>query len=67
MPDASYEGHYLESWVEVTENGNVHTFKAIGWAGSEYTPERSLNLYANWKPEQEQDITAIYEARIGDI
>ncbi|RKI88392.1 hypothetical protein D7V94_19340 [Parablautia intestinalis] len=67
LPDASYEGHYLESWVEVTENGNVHTFKAIGWAGSEYTPERSLNLYANWKPEQEQDITAIYEARIGDI
>ena len=67
LPDASYEGHYLESWVEVTENGNVHTFKAIGWAGNEYTPERSLNLYANWKPEQEQDITAIYEARIGDI
>ncbi len=66
LPDASYEGHYLESWVEVIENGNVHTFKAVGWAGSEYTPERSLNLYANWKPNQEEDVTVTYEARIGD-
>ena len=66
LPDAFYEGHYLESWVEVIENGNVHTFKAVGWAGSEYIPERSLNLYANWKPNQEQDVTVTYEAKIGD-
>lgn len=66
LPDASYEGHYLESWVEVIENGNVHTFKAVGWAGSEYIPEQSLNLYANWKPNQEQDVTVAYEAKIGD-
>ena len=70
LPDASYEGHYLESWMDVTESGNVHTFKAVGDAGSEYTPERDLWLYANWKPEQEQesgqDITVTYEARIGD-
>ncbi len=70
LPGASYEGHYLESWMDVTENGNVHTFKAVGTAGSEYTPERDLWLYANWKPEQEQepgqDITVTYEARIGD-
>ena len=67
LPDASYEGHYLESWVEVIENGNVHTFKVVGWGGSEYTPERSLSLYANWKPNKEQDVTATYEARIGDV
>ncbi len=70
LPDASYEGHYLESWMDVTESGNVHTFKAVGAAGSEYTPERDLWLYANWKPEQEQepgqDIIVTYEARIGD-
>ena len=70
LPDASYEGHYLESWIQVVENGNVHTFLSVGPAGSEFTPERSLNLYANWKPEQqqepEQDITVTYEARIGD-
>ena len=39
LPGASYEGHYLESWMDVTESGNVHTFKAVGAAGSEYTPE----------------------------
>ncbi len=70
LPDASYEGHYLESWVDVTESENVHTFKAVGTAGSEYTPERDLWLYANWKPAQtqepEEDITVIYEARIGE-
>ncbi|MCI8570905.1 MAG: InlB B-repeat-containing protein, partial [Lachnospiraceae bacterium] len=66
LPDASYEGHYLESWVEVIENGNVHTFLSVGAAGREYTPERSMNLYANWKPNQEQDITVTYEAKIGD-
>lgn len=70
LPDASYEGHYLESWVEVIENGNVHTFKSVGAPGWEYTPERDLWLYANWKPNPEQepgeDVTVIYEARIGD-
>lgn len=66
LPDASYEGHYLESWIQVVENGNVHTFLAVGPAGSEFTPERSLNLYANWKPNQEQDVIVTYEARIGD-
>ncbi len=70
LPDASYEGHCLESWMDVTESGNVHTFKAVGAAGSEYTPERDLWLYANWKPDQDQepgqDITVTYEARIGD-
>lgn len=29
LPDASYEGHYLESWIQVVENGNVHTFLAV--------------------------------------
>ncbi len=70
LPEASYEGHYLESWIQVVENGNVHTFLSVGPAGRQFTPERSLNLYANWKPEQqqepEQDITVTYEARIGD-
>ena len=70
LPGASYEGHYLESWMDVTESGNVHTFKAVGTAGSEYTPERDLWLYANWKPDEDQkpgqDITVTYEARIGD-
>ena len=55
LPDASYEGHCLESWMDVTESGNVHTFKAVGAAGSEYTPERDLWLYANWKPDQDQE------------
>lgn len=66
LPDASYEGHYLESWIEVAVNGDVHTFLSVGAAGKEYTPERSLNLYANWKPVQEQADTVVYEARIGD-
>ena len=66
LPDASYEGHYLAGWVDAVDEGNVTTFRTIGVAGSEYTPERDLWLYANWKPNQEQDITVIYEARIGD-
>ena len=38
LPDASYEGHYLESWIEVVENGNVH------WQ----TP---LPVLHNWYPQ----------------
>jgi len=66
LPDASYEGHYLAGWVDAVEEGNGITFRTIGVAGSEYTPERDLRLYANWKPLEEQDATVIYEARIGD-
>ena len=66
LPDGFYEGHYLESWIEVVVEGNVHTFLSVGRPGWEYTPERDLWLYANWKPNQEQDITANYEAKIGD-
>lgn len=66
LPDASYEGHYLAGWVDAVDEGHVTTFRTIGVAGSEYTPERDLWLYANWKPNQEQGITVIYEARIGD-
>ena len=66
LPDGFYEGHYLESWMQVIVEGNVHTFLSVGRPGWEYTPERDLWLYANWKPEQEQDITANYEAKIGD-
>lgn len=66
LPDAVYEGHYLDGWVDAVDEGNMTTFRTIGVAGSEYTPERDLWLYANWKPVEEQDITVIYEARIGD-
>ncbi|MBD5535234.1 MAG: InlB B-repeat-containing protein [Lachnospiraceae bacterium] len=66
LPDAVYEGHYLDGWVDAVDEGNMTTFRTIGVAGSEYTPERDLWLYANWKPMEEQDITVIYEARIGD-
>ncbi len=70
LPDGYYEGHYLESWMDitdsVTEEGNVTRFTAVGRPGDAYTPERDLWLYANWKPVQEQDITVTYEARIGD-
>ena len=67
LPDASYEGHYLMNWIDAIETGeNEITFLSVGSAGWEYTPERDLWLYANWKPDQEQDITVIYEARIGD-
>lgn len=53
LPDGSYEGHYLESWIEVVVEGNVHRFLSVGRPGWEYTPERDLWLYANWKPNQE--------------
>ncbi len=66
LPDASYEGHYLAGWVDAVDEGGVTTFNTIGVAGSEYTPERNLWLYANWKPVEEQEITVTYEARIGD-
>ena len=67
LPDASYEGHYLESWVDVNDEGDVTVCTAIGKAGSVYTPERDMRLHANWKANQEQNITVTYEARIGDI
>lgn len=67
LPDASYEGHYLMNWIDAIETGeNEITFLSVGSAGWAYTPERDMWLYANWKPNQEQDITVIYEARIGD-
>ncbi len=66
LPDGYYEGHYLESWMDITDEGNVTTFTAVGRPGSSYTPERDLWLHANWKPNQEQGITVTYEARIGD-
>ena len=70
LPDGYYEGHYLESWMDITESvneeGNVTRFTAVGRPGSSYTPERDLWLHANWKPVEEQDINVTYEARIGD-
>ena len=67
LPDASYEGHYLMNWIDAIETGeNEITFLSVGSAGWEYTPERDMWLYANWKANQEQDITVVYEARIGD-
>lgn len=68
LPEAAYEGHYLESWVDITENDGVTKFTAVGRAGDTYTPERDLWLYANWKPEKEQapEATVSYEARIGE-
>lgn len=71
LPDGSYEGHYLESWVDITdtvteEGTTVTKFTAVGRPGSTYTPERSLWLYANWKPVEGQEGTVIYEAKIGD-
>ncbi len=68
LPGGTYEGHYLESWMDVTENGNVTRFTAVGRPGDAYTPERDLRLYANWKPEEEtgQDAPISYEARIGE-
>ena len=72
LPDASYEGHYLMNWIEAVKGENMTTFLSVGTAGSEYTPERDMWLYANWKPNQKQepepgqDITVTYEARIGD-
>ncbi|MDE7429274.1 MAG: InlB B-repeat-containing protein [Lachnospiraceae bacterium] len=70
LPDGYYEGHFLESWMDitdsVTEEGIVTRFTAVGRPGSSYTPERDLWLHANWKPVEEQDINVTYEARIGD-
>lgn len=70
LPEAAFEGYYLESWVDITENDGVTKFTAVGRAGDTYTPERDLWLYANWKPDQDQEsepeITVTYEARIGD-
>ena len=66
LPDAVYEGHYLHGWVDILEEDGRIIQRTIGVAGSEYTPERSLLLHAHWKPDQEQDITVTYEARIGD-
>jgi len=70
LPDGYYEGHYLESWMDitdtVTEEGTVVKFTSVGRPGSSYTPERDLYLYANWKPVKEQEVTVTYEARIGD-
>lgn len=67
LPEATYEGHYLMNWIDAIESeGNMITFLSVGSAGNEFTPERDMWLYANWKPLEEQDVTAIYEARIGD-
>ena len=55
LPEASLEGHYLESWVDITDNGDVTKFTAVGKSGDTYTPERDLWLYANWKPEMESE------------
>lgn len=55
LPEAVYEGHYLESWIDAVDNGNVTTFRAVGRPGDTYTPERDLWLYANWKPETESE------------
>lgn len=61
LPEASYEGHYLESWIDITNNEGVTKFTAVGKAGDTYTPERDMWLYANWKPEQVQDITVTFD------
>ena len=67
LPEAFYEGHYLMNWIDAVKTGeNETTFLSVGSAGDEYTPERDLWLYANWKPLEEQDATVTYEARIGD-
>lgn len=55
LPEASYEGHYLESWIDAVDNDNVTTFRAVGRPGDTYTPERDLWLYANWKPQTESE------------
>lgn len=61
LPEASYEGHYLESWMDISNNEGVTKFTAVGKAGDTYTPERDMWLYANWKPEQVQDITVTFD------
>lgn len=55
LPEASYEGHYLESWIDAASDGDVTTFRAVGKSGDAYTPERDLWLYANWKQEEESE------------
>ncbi|MBD5528807.1 MAG: hypothetical protein HDR02_10470 [Lachnospiraceae bacterium] len=55
LPEAVYEGHYLESWMDITNNEGVAKFTAVGKAGDTYTPERDMWLYANWKQETESE------------
>ena len=66
LPDGTYEGHYLESWMDAVKEEGMVTFLSRGKPGDSYTPDRDVNLYANWKPNQGQEITVIYEAKIGD-
>ncbi len=67
LPEAFYEGHYLMNWIDAVKTGEYETtFLSVGSSGDEYTPERDLWLYANWKPLKEQDVTVTYEAKIGD-
>ena len=37
LPGAVYEGHYLESWIDAVDNGNVTTFRAVGRPGDTQT------------------------------
>ena len=55
LPEAVYEGHYLESWMDITNNEGVAKFTAVGKAGDTYIPERDMWLYANWKQETESE------------
>ncbi len=66
LPDGTYEGHYLEGWMDAVKEEGMVTFLSRGKPGDSYTPDRDVNLYANWKPNQEQDVTVTYEAKIGD-
>lgn len=47
LPDGTYEGHCLESWMDIVSNGETTQFIAVGKPGGAYTPERDLRLYAN--------------------
>ena len=42
LPEAAFEGHYLESWVDITENDGVTKFTAVGRAGDTYTDRKSV-------------------------
>ncbi len=66
LPDGTYEGHYLEGWMDAVKEEGMVTFLSRGKPGDSYTPDRDVNLYANWKPNQGQEITVTYEAKIGD-
>lgn len=66
LPDGIYEGHYLEGWMDAVKEEGMVTFLSRGKPGDSYTPDRDVNLYANWKLNQEQDVTVTYEAKIGD-